>query len=145
MTYSLRGFLGPQTWHGAQASDINHMSDSDYQEQLQLHPDNDLFHCIIYLAPGDYHRFHSPTHWNVVHRRHFPGENQLSLLSTFSVSCTWLTVSLCIKFRNHFPGENQLLSLLSTSVSCTWLAGSHCIKSTITSQVDCCPYYPLPL
>jgi phosphatidylserine decarboxylase len=31
VTYSLRGFLGPQTWFGAQSSDINHISDEDYQ------------------------------------------------------------------------------------------------------------------
>ena len=80
VTYSLRGFLGPQTWHSAQACDINHMSDGDYQAQLEMHPDNDLFHCIIYLAPGDYHRFHSPTHWSIVHRRHFPGQCPIGIL-----------------------------------------------------------------
>ena len=33
-----------------------------------------MFHCVIYLAPGDYHRFHSPTDWEIFYRRHFPGE-----------------------------------------------------------------------
>ncbi|CAG8614718.1 1737_t:CDS:2 [Ambispora gerdemannii] len=39
-----------------------------------VHKENALFFCVIYLAPGDYHRFHSPTNWVVEMRRHFAGE-----------------------------------------------------------------------
>jgi len=35
---------------------------------------NRLYYCVIYLAPGDYHRFHSPVPWVVNLRRHFSGE-----------------------------------------------------------------------
>ena len=37
-------------------------------------PQKRLFFCVVYLAPGDYHRFHSPVSWVVEQRRHFAGE-----------------------------------------------------------------------
>ncbi|KAK4262586.1 hypothetical protein QN277_028130 [Acacia crassicarpa] len=36
-------------------------------------PERGLFYCVIYLSPGDYHRIHSPTDWNILVRRHFSG------------------------------------------------------------------------
>ncbi|KAJ0169326.1 hypothetical protein K1T71_015210 [Dendrolimus kikuchii] len=66
VTYSLEEFLGKNTW--------SKNTDSDYYGNLLTNKDNILHQCIIYLAPGDYHRFHSPTDWTIAFRRHFSGK-----------------------------------------------------------------------
>lgn len=84
VTYSLQKFLGPlhfdpthNEW-GTKEKYRHNWSTvplSNYAKALLHNPEeNDLYHCVIYLAPGDYHRFHSPTNWVVQHRRHFPGD-----------------------------------------------------------------------
>lgn len=40
----------------------------------RLREGNRLYFAVIYLAPGDYHRFHSPANWVVERRRYFSGE-----------------------------------------------------------------------
>ncbi|KAK1883405.1 Phosphatidylserine decarboxylase proenzyme mitochondrial [Dissostichus eleginoides] len=56
VTYSLEHFLGPQRGRSQDAS-------RSFQDLLLSSPQNDLFHVVVYLAPGDYHCFHSPADW----------------------------------------------------------------------------------
>lgn len=71
VNYTIQGFLGPQPGDEERTKPLD---DSEYQKNMKIKPGYDLFNCIIYLAPGDYHRFHSPSDWKISHRRHFPGE-----------------------------------------------------------------------
>ncbi|KAF9572226.1 phosphatidylserine decarboxylase 1 [Mortierella alpina] len=87
ISYSLDSLLGYEDQtsveHKKQDYDGNVVPDKEAdersrspenQEELKLRPGNALFFCVIYLAPGDYHRFHSPTNWVAETRRHFAGE-----------------------------------------------------------------------
>lgn len=86
ISYTLDSLLGhdkqPTMEHKRQDSEGNVVHDDEADkksmtqepEHLKLRPGNALFFCVIYLAPGDYHRFHSPTNWVAETRRHFSGE-----------------------------------------------------------------------
>eukprot|EP00095_Tigriopus_kingsejongensis_P007407 maker-scaffold112_size353035-snap-gene-2.42 protein:Tk07407 transcript:maker-scaffold112_size353035-snap-gene-2.42-mRNA-1 annotation:"phosphatidylserine decarboxylase proenzyme" len=73
--YSLGYFLGLENHEGEHGS-LHACSNEDSLSRLLHARDGStaLFQWVIYLSPGDYHRFHSPTDWNIKKRRHFPGE-----------------------------------------------------------------------
>lgn len=103
ISYSLRTFLGPQTWSSYKPHKTDQELD-DYQRNLLFNKnDNELYHCVIYLAPGDYHRFHSPAQWKVNFRRHFPGE----LLSVKPSFASWLPGLFNINERVIYTGQWQ--------------------------------------
>ncbi|KAH3901463.1 related to Phosphatidylserine decarboxylase proenzyme 1, mitochondrial [Saccharomycodes ludwigii] len=45
-----------------------------FTEDISNKQQNKLMFAVIYLAPGDYHHYHSPVDWVIKLRRHFPGE-----------------------------------------------------------------------
>ncbi|XP_029986338.1 phosphatidylserine decarboxylase proenzyme, mitochondrial-like isoform X3 [Sphaeramia orbicularis] len=95
ITYSLENFLGPQTRRS------NDSAPSSFQDGLLWRPDTQLFHVVIYLAPGDYHCFHSPTDWRVELRRHFPG----SLMSVNPGVARWVKELFCLNERVALTGQ----------------------------------------
>jgi phosphatidylserine decarboxylase len=68
-SYSLKGFLGSDPFRTMTKSSGKSKSVLKY--------------IVLYLCPGDYHRFHSPTNFHVTSGKHFSGEvlsvNRLSL------------------------------------------------------------------
>jgi len=53
---------------------LSHFLGTDYRASPTAVPKGkQLYQAVIYLAPGDYHRIHSPIEWTVQKRRHFPG------------------------------------------------------------------------
>ncbi|KAL5970958.1 Phosphatidylserine decarboxylase proenzyme mitochondrial [Taenia solium] len=86
LAYTLRALLGP---HGR------------LERRHDLGAAKCLYHCAIYLAPGDYHCFHSPADWNIDMRRHFPGR----LFSVCSLVTSWLNGVFCINERAVYMGN----------------------------------------
>ncbi|XP_032899380.1 phosphatidylserine decarboxylase proenzyme, mitochondrial isoform X3 [Amblyraja radiata] len=101
VTYSLETFLGPQTWSENLEISNTDNTETTFQEHLVTKEGNDLYHCVIYLAPGDYHCFHSPTDWRVSHRRHFPG----SLMSVNPGVARWIKELFCHNERVVLAGD----------------------------------------
>ncbi|XP_073806491.1 phosphatidylserine decarboxylase proenzyme, mitochondrial isoform X2 [Danio rerio] len=101
VTYSLETFLGPRTWSESLTANRNEDDPGTFQDALVTKEGNELFHCVIYLAPGDYHCFHSPTDWRVAHRRHFPG----ALMSVNPGVARWIKELFCHNERVVLSGE----------------------------------------
>lgn len=103
ITYAIESFLGPITW-----KEDAYKDGLDYQQALLHHHDpasgqnaTDLYYAVIYLAPGDYHRFHSPVEWTIKYRRHFPGK----LYSVRPTFASWFPNLFAVNERVAYVGE----------------------------------------
>ncbi|CAF3933717.1 unnamed protein product [Rotaria sordida] len=105
ITYTASSFLGVPLTAGLMKfqqqnktrSNSNYDYDDahSYAESLLRYRSHALYYAVIYLAPGDYHRFHSPTEWQISWRCHYIGH----LFSVNPKVANWLQNLFCLNER----------------------------------------------
>jgi len=78
-----------------------HLSDFLGIDVPPIRPGNALYSAVLYLSPGDYHRFHSPTEWTVTARKHIAGQ----LLPVNPIVARMLPSLFCTNERVALFGE----------------------------------------
>lgn len=143
VNYSIQGFLGPNPGrdtttgsHDNSTSPPSTMTDLSYQEQMGIKPGNALYNCIIYLAPGDYHRFHSPADCQFVNRRHFPGE----LLSVNPSVVRWVQGLFNMNERVIYSGNWKHGYFSYTAVGATNVGSINVYKDPDLKTNQCLVY-----
>ncbi|XP_008547835.1 phosphatidylserine decarboxylase proenzyme, mitochondrial [Microplitis demolitor] len=102
VTYNLQNFLGEKNLKLFEEEEKLTYDNNDHFAKLLLkNPKNSLYQLTVYLAPGDYHRFHSATDWKIKIRRHFQGE----LLSVNPKVVNWLPNLFEINERAVYIGD----------------------------------------
>lgn len=102
VTYNLRHFLGDIPSVSSEKENKYTKEDDDaYVKSLLKNPDNQLYQLSIYLAPGDYHRFHSATDWEIEYRKHYQGK----LFSVNPKICKYLPDLLALNERVIYVGK----------------------------------------
>lgn len=96
MTYSLEEFLTGQ-------HEKRNDQGEEYRRSLLHGHETRLYQCVLYLAPGDYHRFHSPADWKPECRKHFSGQ----LLSVSPKIAKWIPSLFVINERAVYTGKWQ--------------------------------------
>lgn len=116
MSFSLKKFFGPKFWVDNQRNVADGDSEDCVHSSLLKDPTkNYLYHVGIYLAPGDYHRFHSPSDWSISFRRHFPGE----LLSVNPSIASWISDLFVLNERVCYFGTYYFGFFSMTAIGAT--------------------------
>lgn len=120
ITYTASSFLGvPLTASLVKFQQQNAANDFDdahsYAQSLLRYRSHALYYAVIYLAPGDYHRFHSPTEWQISWRRHYIGH----LFSVNPKVASWLQNLFCLNERAAYYGSWQYGFFSMTAVGAT--------------------------
>ena len=98
-----------------QVKGISYSLDHFLGGDLPTDKEKRLYQCVLYLAPGDYHGFHSPADWRVTTRRHFPGE----LLSVSPAVVQRIKSLFCLNERVAYIGEWEHGFFSMTAVGAT--------------------------
>lgn len=107
--------------------------------------DNDetrLFYCVLYLAPGDYHRIHSPADWVIAERRHFPGTLfPVSKRAVQSIPNLFALNERVVLLGNWLYGFFSLTAVGATNVGSIHLDVEEDLRTNVSGQgrhVDRC-------
>jgi len=132
--FTVDEFLGPheqiEAFREAEQLAIEMHRSSGAKHERQPH--KKVMFCTIYLAPGDYHGFHSPVEWSVERRRHFPG-----LLLPVSPTVVGLLKGLfaenerVVLFGSWRHGLFTFTPVGATNVGSIWLTHEPNFKSNI--------------
>jgi len=73
--YSAKQFLGFNPFDEAKriTEERVNLIENTLSTKVTQIPKKDMYICVLYLAPGDYHRFHSPVDWRIHNRIYYSG------------------------------------------------------------------------
>lgn len=78
------------------------VTDTAFARLVQPHRSDPLYYATIYLAPGDYHRIHSPTRWRQAEP---PARISGQVLSVAPYMMRWVRSLLCLNERVVLHGR----------------------------------------